>query len=29
VEEKTSFWRELRNQKYRQKTPEMHSPTRY
>jgi len=25
----TSFWRELNNQKYRQKTPEMLSPTRY
>jgi len=25
----TSFWRELSNQKYRQKTPETHSLTRY
>ena len=25
----TSFWRELSNQKYRQKKPEMLSPTRY
>ena len=25
----TSFWRELSNQKYRQKTPKMLSPTRY
>jgi len=23
------FWRELSNQKYRPKIPEMHSPTRY